>query len=693
MPGSLAGALSFDRAGVRPMDGLRSAAGIALPLVVGTAVGHPAEGAQAAVGALPVGIAELTGAFVAPTGLLLATTLGMTLSTFLGSVVAGNDAAFIPTLAGIAFVAGLVVSLGSSATITGIQALLAFVVFGRYPGAVTTAAAHAGWVLAGGLVQTALANLLRTPRPLGPERDAVAAAYDQLTQLARGVLGGASAVPAATALATAGELLARRAAPDGDDDPVGIGELRGLVAEGHRIRLELQALTSLPTSPGAVPVAVDAAAARLQEVAAAVRDRRPPTDPATTLDELAAGAGSAGGGAAATGFQAARMRALLGQVRAAERLATFVAGVRQLPLPRIAGIPGAMTLASGAAENLRQLRLALDPSHRAFRHALRLAVLLPVAEVIAMVLPWQRGYWVALTAMVVLKPDYVATMQRGVARVVGTVGGVVLTGLLVGGLHPRGAGLVALTLVFAWASYTLFSASYAVYTFVLTGLVVCLIAAADPRPLSVVLDRGLDTLVGGALALAGYAVWPTPEAATLRTTQRRLFDALADYARAVLSAYVDPARIKDAGLPAAAGAARRARVDAQASLDRARAEPSRWRPDVEAAEALMDGTRRIVLALHAMRTTLQDATEPVPLPELEPVCAEVATALSSLAAGRAPESDLRARQQDLADLAAGELSAAATPDDERRARRLAVVAAHLDPLVDSINTAAGAVAA
>src|SRR4051794_7262051 len=242
MPAWLVRGLAFDRAGVHPAVAVRTGLAVLVPLVVGIAVGHPAEGAQAAAGALPVGVAAMTGAFGPPTGLMVATTVGMTVSTFVGSLVAGHPVAMVSLLALWGFVAGLMVTFGRAATIVGVQAVVGFVVFGRYPGGVAVSGAHAAWVLAGGLVQLLLAHLLRTPRRFGRERRAGAAADDALGLLARTVLDGAPGTPAAEAVAAAGGVVARRT----DDESGGVDELRGLVDEGGRIRLELQALTSVP---------------------------------------------------------------------------------------------------------------------------------------------------------------------------------------------------------------------------------------------------------------------------------------------------------------------------------------------------------------------------------------------------------------------------------------------------------------
>src|SRR3954464_4493526 len=143
VPPGVGRALAFDRAGVAPRRAPRAALGDGLPLVVGAWTGHPADGAMAAAGALPVGVAAMSSSSAAtPTGLLLATTAGMSISTFVGSLCAGHEAAVATALALWGFLAGLLVVLGQAATIT-VQAVIGLLVFGRYPGGVGTSALHA----------------------------------------------------------------------------------------------------------------------------------------------------------------------------------------------------------------------------------------------------------------------------------------------------------------------------------------------------------------------------------------------------------------------------------------------------------------------------------------------------------------------------------------------------------------------
>jgi uncharacterized membrane protein YccC len=673
-------ALAIDRAGFAPVLALRGAAGVAIPFAVGAAVGHPAEGAIAAAGALPAGVAGFGGGTGSRANVMLGTAAGMAISTFVGGLVAGHLAPTLVVLLVWGFAAGIVVVLGREATIIGTQAVMGLVVFGRFPSSVASSAVHAGWVLAGAGFQGVLAAAIRPPQRFAAERRTLANAYADLAELARDP--NRSAISAESEAAMSATLLRRRT-PSED-----VELLRGLADEADRIRLELQALATFP-GVAMVTEARLAAADWLSRAATSIRLGHPaPAEvPAleTAVDALRLQREQAPAGRRGTPdrYVANRASALLGQLRAVDRLTSAVAGVRRLVLPHSIASPAVLMLPQRAADSARRVVLtARDPQSSAFRHAVRLAVILPVAEALSHVLPWQRGYWVTLTALVVLKPDYAATVQRGIARVGGTGLGVVLSGLLIVAIHPSGLTLTILIGVMTWAAYASFAASYALYSFAVTAIVVFLLTALGGNGLSTVADRGLDTLVGGVLALAGYAVWPTWERETLTTSTDRLISALASYADVLLPAYLDPESVDRDTVNAAATAARRARISAQASLSRAVAEPPRAGADTDTAAGILAAARRIVISLHALRATLNDATEHVAVPEVADIRIAIVTALRGLAAHNpSTVSGLRDAQQDL------ELDAEADPDT-LLARRQTLVAAHLDPLVDAIDTMA-----
>ena len=171
----------------------------------------------------------------------------------------------------------------------------------------------------------------------------------------------------------------------------------------------------------------------------------------------------------------------------------------------------------------------LTPASPALRHAVRLAVVVPTLALVGQHLGLGRSYWIPLSAAVVLRPDFAATMARGVARVVGSVVGVGAIGLVLAVIHPGPGAATALVAVAAWGAFAFVQSNYAVGVSFLTGLVLLLASVGQADTLGIAGDRLLDTVIGGTAALAAYVLWPTWS----RVEARQLLARLASCQRAV----------------------------------------------------------------------------------------------------------------------------------------------------------------
>ncbi len=180
---------------------------------------------------------------------------------------------------------------------------------------------------------------------------------------------------------------------------------------------------------------------------------------------------------------------------------------RSLDHPRGRRSPVVAGLGGGVSAEVRRFAAVLTaPGDAARWHAGRLAGTLVVAELIGARLPGGRGYWVPLTVLNVLKPDWQTTATRGIDRGVGTLAGVVVVGLALTELRPgRPPGtavlVVALGLV-CWAAFTVQRANYALWSAGLVGVVVLFIALDRAPTAGAVGARALDTVIGSVLAVA-----------------------------------------------------------------------------------------------------------------------------------------------------------------------------------------------
>lgn len=135
-----------------------------------------------------------------------------------------------------------------------------------------------------------------------------------------------------------------------------------------------------------------------------------------------------------------------------------------------------------------------------FRHALRLAVASAAAVALYKALKLERGYWLIITVLVIVKPVFADTRKRTLERVLGSVVGGAAAALLAAGVHNVIA-LNLLLVVFSVLAYSHVRHNYSLFVVFLTPFVVLMIETVQPTDWRIALTRIFDTLLGGAIAL------------------------------------------------------------------------------------------------------------------------------------------------------------------------------------------------
>ena len=695
-------AARFDRRAASARGGLLAAIPVVAVLALGTVAWSAVAGATMGAGAMLVGIAWRVRGGRPPLALLATDAMVMSLSTFVGSVTGSMPWLHFALLCVWTLIGGLLVGLGNRGGVVGTQAIIAFVVFGRFSQPAAASAGVAGLVLAGGLSQVLFLTLVRWPTPLRVQRTATAAAYRVLSGLAASSWDS-STLPAATAL---DEAQATLAWPALLGDPA-LMTLRSLVNEGHRMRVELSAIHGLMRrhSAGAGAGFGSGAAAEPGE---------PPRDAAGQMLEPVASALDCAAGAIEGDRSAAA--ALPSRVDAVSEEADLLVEAREGVAPalahRLAALAGQLravaTLAVAAGESgslldrrplrhahrpleqvaagLAQLRANASLDSPAGRHALRLAVVVLACELISRHLPISRGYWMVVAAATTLRPEFGATFTRGAERALGTCLGVGLAGAIAVALHPSGAVVVVLVGLLAWAGYAVFPASFAAGFAFITALVVFLLNAISPDSVATAWARLIDTLIGGGIGLLAYAVWPTWSNVPAWQALADLIAAQRGYLDAILEVLVTAKRADEGRIRSLSRQVRLARTTAEATVARSLSEPAPRRIDAEQSQGILAAIRRLTQAEHVLRLEVQDDRPGSPLPALEPLAADLDAVLSTVEAAirarpdeqpapgpRLP--DLRARYRDLA---------RAAPVQARRQGLLD----ELDEIVDAANSLA-----
>src|SRR6185437_4183747 len=233
-------AARFDRKLVSFDAGVLAAVPVVAVLTFGIAIGNPVWGVTMGAGAMLVGIAWRVTGGRPPLGMMTVDAFGMALATFLGGITGSVTWLHIALLCVWSAVGGLLVSVGNRGGVVGNQAIIAFVVFGRFSAPADQALGLATLVLAGGLAQVAFLSVVRWPLPLRNQRAATAAAYRALASLAA-ASDEASTLPAAEAI---DEAEAALASPTLFGDAA-VTTLRSLVNEAYRMRVQIMAVHTL----------------------------------------------------------------------------------------------------------------------------------------------------------------------------------------------------------------------------------------------------------------------------------------------------------------------------------------------------------------------------------------------------------------------------------------------------------------
>jgi uncharacterized membrane protein YccC len=178
-----------------------------------------------------------------------------------------------------------------------------------------------------------------------------------------------------------------------------------------------------------------------------------------------------------------------------------------------------------------------------------------------------------MTVAVILKPDFATTISRGALRLLGTVTGLMLATVIYHATPGTALTQLLLVGVFTFALRMYGPANYGVFSIAVSGLIVFLIAETGIAPGEVVWLRLLNTTAGGLFALFAYALWPTWERTLVSDAIADMIDATRTYFQAVIQALGESPETALVSTVEAGHAWRRARSNAEASVDRTAAEP------------------------------------------------------------------------------------------------------------------------
>ena len=685
--------IRFERNKLIPWIALRNAIGVLLPVAIGLETGHILGGLAVGTGALNVSFSDGQDPYRQRAQRMLASSVLTSLAVFLGGILGRHNTAAVLIAAAWAFASGLVVALGTTAADLGVISVVVVLVYSAQ--ALTTeGAVYAGLLaLGGGLLQTTLALMWWPARRYAPERASLASVYRELAKMAV-----APATSNTSLIVFAEAALNQPAlASLGQDHSIEGERYRSLLNQAERLRLGLLTLARLRRrlrrdEHGREAAAMldqfsELSAGVLAQVASSLSNPEMSASSTGWLKQIEQLTGEFHGKDwhTSSAFIAAmiqdvrfQLSAIEGQLRAAADLAshaTAAGGARFAE--RQARRPRRLRIASGLAT----LRANLSLNSAVFRHAVRLAACVALADGVGRAFDWRRSYWLPMTAAIVLKPDFSSTFTRGALRLSGTFAGLLLATALYHFVNPTIGAQVLLVAIFTYLLRWVGPANYGIFVMSVSALIVLLIAMTGIAPNQVILARGLTTAAGGALALLAYAVWPTWEKTQIQETLAQMLDGYRAYFQGISGMYKGPDNGDPAKLDSVRLSTRLARSNFEASVDRIGAEPGVIAEQVGLLMAMLATSRRFAEACMALDSGLSTSDAAAPRSAFVSYAADVDLTLYYLASALRGSANVRKSLPDLR-------------EDHRRllqagnsgVERYALVNIETDRMTNSLNT-------
>jgi uncharacterized membrane protein YccC len=529
------------------LNGLRTLVVLIAPIGVGIFTGHPADSVVAVLAAMFVGLADVGGAYRQKATAMIAATIGVTVAFLIANLAGGSLILAVPTTFVVIFIAGLAGLYGNTAATVGLVTSNMFVVSIARSTSPHLAAIllECGLCLLGGVWAMVMSMGLWVVRPYAPAMEAVASCYLTLSEFVESVSFVASheepqnwtkefhhdtvtqalistrevwsAVWTGQAANLRGNqlLVLIENANQFFNSIVALVELLVIASEHsllQQMRLEIQQvikqlavalriLSKAIAKPkniylGDLVRAIEALEHQWQVVRSQFveRARHGQSDDYFDIVNI--------------NKIVANLKALAQQIHTN---AEIVADLQQGVADSIAKLDISPPIPLHRFQIIETLRNNLNFRSVIFRHALRLAIITTAAELLAIVLQVPRGYWITLTAVVALKPNFGGTAQTTVQRVLGSVIGGIVGIILVALIHNQLAIAVCL-MVLVVAAWSMRPLSNSIFTTLLTPVIILLLSLTGAGGWNIGLLRIIDSLAGGALALFGsYLLFPSWE--------------------------------------------------------------------------------------------------------------------------------------------------------------------------------------
>jgi len=157
----------------------------------------------------------------------------------------------------------------------------------------------------------------------------------------------------------------------------------------------------------------------------------------------------------------------------------------------------------------------LSLKSKMFRHSLRLTIAIVFTYLLGYTLEIQNAYWIMLTVIVIMRPNYGLTKERSKDRVIGTIIGAIIAFCIVL-LTQNEIVYAVLAFISLVLSFSLIQQNYKSAAAFVTISIIFLYSLINPNAFEVIQYRIVDTVIGAIIAVvANYIILPSWEADNL----------------------------------------------------------------------------------------------------------------------------------------------------------------------------------
>jgi uncharacterized membrane protein YccC len=179
--------------------------------------------------------------------------------------------------------------------------------------------------------------------------------------------------------------------------------------------------------------------------------------------------------------------------------------------PHLLRVPKSLLRSSEQSE-FRNYRTHLTTHDPILRHAIRLSIALLIGTALSQGLGFDHSYWIPMTIAWMSRPYRSETITRVIARLIGTIGGVLLTIIYFQIFQPTGITIVIPLVIGSLIALALIWADYAIAVAGVTVVVVTLFSLIGDDVLPTDESRILSTCIAAVITIAAIFMWRTPEA-------------------------------------------------------------------------------------------------------------------------------------------------------------------------------------